>query len=108
MNSLGIKMHLDGDVSALESGVINKRAFNVCHTIVLGLKEKCWWCLLNDVDLGIKREVLVGKRQVTRIDNHGKIRAAANLVSGIGRLIQPLVEVRTQRGCQMAPGGKAQ
>src|SRR5438105_14606936 len=57
MNSLRVEMHLDGNVGSLERGVINKRAFDVCHAIIFCLKEESRWCLLSDMDLRIGRQV---------------------------------------------------
>jgi hypothetical protein len=107
MNSLGIKVHLDRNVGALESGIVRKRAFHVGYSIVLGLNEKRRRCLRGDVDIRIEREVLVGEREITGIDDQGEIRATANLVRGIDRSIETLIEMGAQRCREMSASRKA-
>ena len=77
MTSLRVKMHFHRKVRALKSGIVQKRAFDVSHSVILGLKEERSRCFLRDVDVRIGCEVLFRQRDITRIDNYGEVRTTA-------------------------------
>jgi hypothetical protein len=58
------------------------------------------------MDVRIGRQVLVGKLHIAGIDDHRKVRAVAELVGSINRLVKTLVGMSAQRGVQMAANGK--
>ena len=99
--ALGIDVQFGRHLCVLERHKIDHRIFAV-HGIVFRLDDEgrrrvaCW------VDVGILREVLVGKRQITGIDDYGEIRTATKLVSRVNWVIDALVEVGADGRSKMA------
>src|SRR5271170_7350561 len=59
------------------------------------------------MDIGIGREVLLRESEIAGINNHREIRTAAELVRGIDRIVEALIEVGAESSRKMRSGGEA-
>ena len=75
MAALGIDVQLGRYLGILKSEKIDDSIFYM-DRIVLGLHQERWRGLIGWVNVGIRRVVLVREREIARIDNYGKVRAA--------------------------------
>ncbi len=60
------------------------------------------------MDIRVGRELLVGKGEVARIDDDRKVRAAAELVGGIDRVVKTLVKVSAEGSGKVGSGGESE
>src|SRR5260370_42623118 len=60
------------------------------------------------MDVRISREVLFCDGQIPRINNHRKIRTATHLVSGIDRIIEPLIKMSAERRRKVSSCGETE
>ncbi len=105
VSTLGVDMQFGRNLGVLERQKVNGGVFDM-HRIVLGLHNEGWRGLFGNVDLRIGRKVLVCQSEVTGIDDHGKVRAAAELVGGIDRVVKTLIEVSAKGSSQVGPAEK--
>jgi len=54
--------------------------------------------------IGVRREVQFGEGEIAGIDNYGEIRAAAELVGGVDRIVEALIEVGAESSGKMSSG----
>ena len=94
--TLGVDVQLRRNIRILELHEINRRVLDV-HRIILRLNDETGRSLRRHMNIRIRRKVLLGKREIARIHDHGKIRATTQLVSRIHRIIQALIEMRAER-----------
>jgi len=71
------------------------------HRIVFSLNQKCGRRLSRDGDAGLRV-------QVARIDDHGEVGTATEIVRSINRGVEPLVKVIAERRGKMSSGGEAE
>src|SRR5262249_13178969 len=64
--------------------------------------------LLSYMDLGVLRKVLFCNCDVTGINDHREVGAAAHLVSSINRIVKPLIEVGAECSGQMSARRESQ
>jgi len=67
----------------------NRGIFHV-HRIIFGHHDERGRRFVGDGDIAVVGEILLRKGKVTRIDNHGEIRAAVLLIRGIKRIEEAL------------------
>ena len=103
MSASGVEVHFCRNVGVLQSQKVNGGVFDM-HRIIFGLKNERRRGLVSNADFGIGREVLVGEGEVARVDDHSEVRAAAELVSGIDRNVESLVEVGSEYSCKVSSG----
>src|SRR5512146_2586400 len=77
------------------------------HRIVFGLHDESRWSLCRRVNLGIRSEVLLCQGEVAWINEHRKIRTAAELVGTIDDFVLAVVVMRAQRCCKMRSRGES-
>ena len=107
MSTLGVDVQFGGNLGVLQREEVYGGVFDM-HGIVLGLDDEGGRRFVGDMDIGVGREVLFGEREVAGIDDHGEVRAAAELVSGIDRLVEALIEMSAESGGEMRSCGKAE
>src|ERR1700729_4600132 len=107
-------MHFHWNLSSLEGNVVSQRVVYVVYVVVLSLQQERRRRLAGDGNFGIQCEIFVsgrgmrnqklfgallripfcrGKREVTGINRHCKVRAAAFFVGGIDSGVQTLREM---------------
>src|ERR1700683_2957336 len=118
MPSLRIQMHLHWNPSVLQRDVVSQRVVYAVHPVVLSLQQERRGRLAVDMNIWIRPEIFVRirrtredefpgtldgvpfrrrKRQMSWINTHGKVRAAAFLVRPVYRRVQALREMRAHR-----------
>lgn len=107
VSALGIDMHFGGHFGFLQGHEVDDGVFDM-DRIILGLEDETGRGFARHRNVGIKCEVLVCKRKVSGIDDHSEVGTAAQLVSGIHRIVQALIEVRAKGGGKMGSGGEAE
>ena len=107
MSALSVDVQFGRDLGVLEGEEVDDGVFNM-HRIVLSLDDEGGRGFAGDRDIGVGCEVLVGEREVAGIDDHGEVRAATQLVSGIDRIVETLIEVSAEGSGKVAAGGEAE
>ena len=107
MSTLSVEVHFGRNLGVLEGEKIDGRILDV-HPIVFGLHDKRWWSFLGNVDLRIRREVLLREGEIARIDDHREVRAATKLIGSIDRIVEALIEVGAERGSEVSSRGEAE
>ena len=107
MPALRKDVQLCRNLGVFQRKKINRRIFDM-HRIILCLHDKRRRSLLRRVDVRVGRKVLLGNREIARINNHGKIRAATHLVSRVDRIVKAFIEMSAERGSKVRSCGKAE
>ena len=107
MSALGVYVELGGNFSILKFGEVQDRVLDV-YGIIFRLKNECGRGLRIGMNIGIRRKIRCLEHKVGWIKNELEIRTAAQLISGIKRVIESLIEVRAQCGRQIRASGKSQ
>src|SRR6476646_8222233 len=107
MAALSIDMEFGRNPGILKRQKVDGGIFYV-YGIVLGLNDEGGRRIIGDVDLRVGGEILLGQGQIAGIDDHGEVRAAADLVGRVYRVVKTLIEMRAQGGGQVSSGGEPQ
>ncbi len=107
VSALSVDVHFGRDFGVLESEEVDGGVFDV-HRVVLCLDDERGRRFAGNHNIGVGREVLVCEGEVARIDDHGEVRAATELVSGIDRIVETLIEVSAEGGGKVGSGREAE
>src|SRR5882724_3693669 len=77
--SLRVEMKLGRDFGIFQREEIDDGIFHV-YRVIFCLKNKRWWSLIGDVDLRVRRKILLSERQIARIDDHGEVGTTSLLI----------------------------
>ena len=107
MSTLSVDVHFGRDLGVLESEEVDGGVFDM-HGVVLRLDDERGRCFASDHNIGVGCEVLVCEGEVARIDDHGEVRAATELISGIDRIVETLIEVSAEGGGKVGSSREAE
>ncbi len=83
MPALHIHVHLRGNAGLPERRIVDERVLDRIHRIILRLQQERGRRPAGDLNVGIQREVSLADCQMSRIERHREIRAAALSVGGV-------------------------
>src|SRR5580658_11197576 len=78
------------------------------HWIVFSLNDERRRSLFCRMDVRVGRKVLLRDREISRINNHRKIRAATHQVRSIDWIVKAFIEMCAQRGSEVCSRGEAE
>ena len=105
--ALGVDVQFRRNLGIFEGEEVHGGVLNM-HRVVFGLDDERGRGFVGWPDIRIRSKILIGQRKVAGIDDYGEVRTAAQLIGGVDRIVEALIEVRAQSCREVPASGEAQ